>query len=450
MTGGRYIRGSGRKLKEFQKVPSSNKARRTAGILSTLFLFPPIIIFLWYTLHSMDGSITRSYNQFHMRGWWKSTKDIWPLPTLRSAKLLVIFAAFQSILLLFLPGDQYAGPLSPAGNRPYFKKNGFRAYMVTLVVYYLLWKEHYFNPAVVYECMGEMLSVMIVASYTISIFLYCKAHIHSSSEDWATTGNVLVDFFWGMELYPRLGKNFDIKDFLHCRFGMMAWVILIISCAIKQHTTEGRVSKSLGVTSLLMLAYTSKFFFTESEYWSSAEMVKDRAGFFFTWTSLVWNPFVRILVNVYLVSHPVPLGTGVALLISAAGLACTYVIYDCEQQRLLFRRSHGKCRIWGKIPNKIQSQHVTEHGEQKHLVMLTDGWWRVSRHFQYAPEIGVAFFWSLPALFRNGMPWFYVTFLTVALMDQAHADDKRCKYIYHKFWESYCKRVPYRIIPYLY
>jgi 7-dehydrocholesterol reductase len=64
----------------------------------------------------------------------------------------------------------------------------------------------------------------------------------------------------------------------------------------------------------------------------------------------------------------------VALLISAAGLACTYVIYDCEQQRLLFRRSHGKCRIWGKIPNKIQSQHVTEHGEQKHLVMLTDGW----------------------------------------------------------------------------
>jgi 7-dehydrocholesterol reductase len=126
--------------------------------------------------------------------------------------------------------------------------------------------------------MGEMLSVMIVASYTISIFLYCKAHIHSSSEDWATTGNVLVDFFWGMELYPRLGKNFDIKDFLHCRLGMMAWAILIISCAIKQHATEGRVSKSLGVTSLLMLAYTSKFFFTESEYWSSAGMVKDRGG----------------------------------------------------------------------------------------------------------------------------------------------------------------------------
>jgi hypothetical protein len=46
MTGGRYIRGSGRKLKDFQKVPASNKARRTAGMLTTLFLFPPIIIFL--------------------------------------------------------------------------------------------------------------------------------------------------------------------------------------------------------------------------------------------------------------------------------------------------------------------------------------------------------------------------------------------------------------------
>jgi 7-dehydrocholesterol reductase len=106
--------------------------------------------------------------------------------------------------------------------------------------------------------MGEMLSVMIVASYTISIFLYCKAHIHSSSEDWATTGNVLVDFFWGMELYPRLGKNFDIKDFLHCRLGMMAWAILIISCAIKQasalHNSFGSVMQSQQCgTSLRML-----------------------------------------------------------------------------------------------------------------------------------------------------------------------------------------------------
>jgi hypothetical protein len=56
-----------------------------------------------------------------MQGMWKSMKDIWPLPKLRSAKLLAIFATFQSVLLLFLSGDQYAGPLSPAGNRPYFK-----------------------------------------------------------------------------------------------------------------------------------------------------------------------------------------------------------------------------------------------------------------------------------------------------------------------------------------
>lgn len=27
--------------------------------------------------------------------------------------------------------------------------------------------------------------------------------------------------------------------------------------------------------------------------------------------------------------------------------------------------------------------------------------WSIARHFQYAPEIGAAFFWTLPALFRH-------------------------------------------------
>ena len=38
----------------------------------------------------------------------------------------------------------------------------------------------------------------------------------------------------GMELYPRIGKYFDIKTFTNCRFGMMSWALLIISFAVKQ------------------------------------------------------------------------------------------------------------------------------------------------------------------------------------------------------------------------
>lgn len=38
----------------------------------------------------------------------------------------------------------------------------------------------------------------------------------------------------GMELYPRIGKSFDIKVFTNCRFGMMSWAVLALTYCIKQ------------------------------------------------------------------------------------------------------------------------------------------------------------------------------------------------------------------------
>lgn len=37
-----------------------------------------------------------------------------------------------------------------------------------------------------------------------------------------------------MELYPRIGKHFDIKVFTNCRFGMMSWAVLAVTYCIKQ------------------------------------------------------------------------------------------------------------------------------------------------------------------------------------------------------------------------
>ena len=44
----------------------------------------------------------------------------------------------------------------------------------------------------------------------------------------------LFTFLQGMELYPRIGKHFDIKVFTNCRFGMMSWAVLAVTYCIKQ------------------------------------------------------------------------------------------------------------------------------------------------------------------------------------------------------------------------
>ena len=64
----------------------------------------------------------------------------------------------------------------------------------------------------------------------------------------------------GMELYPRIGKRFDIKTWTNCRMGMMGWAVLIICFAIKQHDQLGHVSYGLAASMLLMQLYIFKFF----------------------------------------------------------------------------------------------------------------------------------------------------------------------------------------------
>lgn len=139
-----------------------------------------------------------------------------------------------------------------------------------------------------------------------------------------------------------------------------------------------------------------------------------------------------------------------AAAITAAGLLCIWINYDADLQRQTFRKTDGKAKVWGKVPNKIVATYVTEKGEKKQSLLLVSGWWAMARHFHYLPEISAAFFWTVPALFSHPLPYFYVVFLTILLVDRAERDDKRCQTKYKKFWDEYKRTVPCKIIPHIF
>nr|WP_237702674.1 hypothetical protein [Legionella longbeachae] len=86
--------------------------------------------------------------------------------------------------------------------------------------------------------------------------------------------------------------------------------------------------------------------------------------------------------------------------------------------------------------------------KNKLYCLLQDGG-GVARHFHYIPELAGTFFWSVPALFVNFSPYFYLSFLTVLLFDRAFRDDRRCATKYGQDWKKYCELVPYKIVPFL-
>lgn len=346
------------------------------------------------------------------------------------------------------------------GNTPEYTANGLQCYFITLAAFLGLseFGAGLFETTIIYDEFVPMISSLCLFALLFCLLLYFKGKYAPSSTDSGTTGNPVFDYYWGTELYPRI-LGTDVKEFTNCRFGMMAWPLIVISFAAAQHrdnAANGGLTNGMWVSAALQLVYCAKFFWWETGYWASIDIMHDRAGYYICWGCLVWLPAVYTSHTHWMVAHPeaTTWSTPAAVALFVAGWLSIIVNYDTDRQRQYFRRTGGKETIWGSIPKKVVATYTTADGEKRTSMLLASGYWALSRHFNYVGEIASAFFWAAPSLgagLANAhiMPFFYTIFLTVLLTDRAFRDDSRCKAKYGKAWDQYCEIVPYRIVPYV-
>ncbi len=92
----------------------------------------------------------------------------------------------------------------------------------------------------------------------------------------------------------------------------------------------------------------------------------------------------------------------------------------------------------------------------------------VLRHINYFGDWLMAWAWCLPCGFSSPIPYFYVAYFAVLLIHRQirglrfgfrrkwwndwlfPSDDHQCGLKYGQDWNTYCQKVPYRIIPYIY
>ncbi|ETE60027.1 Lamin-B receptor, partial [Ophiophagus hannah] len=147
--------------------------------------------------------------------------------------------------------------------------------------------------------------------------------------------------------------------------------------------------------------------------WVSILAMADGFGFMLAYGDLAWVPFLYSLQSCFLVTHPqklsLPLAGGIVLL---NGLRT--------------------------IP--------TATGRR----LLVSGWWGFVRHPNYLGDLIMAFAWSLPCGFTHILPYFYIIYFTLLLAHRDARDEHQCLRKYGLAWQEYCRRVRYRIFPYLY
>lgn len=224
---------------------------RILGSIALLVLTPIFVLTFWYTCEKRNGSFVDLYAGFRDNGFYNELTELWPTPFDPLAwKIILSYMAFELFLMKFVPGKKFESTLTPTGHLPTYNANGVQCYVISIATLALLAYFDLFNPSIVYDNMGKLLSSMNLFALCFCAMLTWKGLYRPSTQDCGSNGNLVFDFFWGTELYPRI-LGWDVKMFTNCRFGMMFWQLGLLCYACKQYEIYGSVSSSMLVSVLL-------------------------------------------------------------------------------------------------------------------------------------------------------------------------------------------------------
>jgi len=207
------------------RSPIVEFVRTTLGPLLLITSTPFLAIVLWIvcTFDPFDGSLLPLLGA----EGWRSVIGHWPRPSPSAAAILLVFAVLQLLLLQLLPGPSFEGPITPSGGRPRYKLNGILAWGVTHALFFGASLGLGLFPAgILWDRFGEILATLVSFALLFCLFLYVKGRWWPSSADRSVSGNFLWDYYWGVELHPRL-FGVDLKQWINCRLSMMGWSLIV-------------------------------------------------------------------------------------------------------------------------------------------------------------------------------------------------------------------------------
>jgi len=201
---------------------------------------------------------------------------------------------------------------------------------------------------------------------------------------------------------------------------------------------------------ILQAMYVVDFFKNESWYLRTIDICHDHFGYYFAWGDCVWLPYMYTLQSYYLVKHPENFSMLGIIALYLLGFTGYTLFRLTNSQKDWFRSKKGDCNIWGKPAEYIRATYITGNGEKRESLLLTSGFWGISRHFNYLGDIMLSGAFCLTCGFRHLLPHFYVIWMTALLVHRVGRDDARCRAKYNNFWDAYCEKVKWKILPGVY
>ncbi|XVF55643.1 hypothetical protein PTKIN_Ptkin06aG0052900 [Pterospermum kingtungense] len=359
------------------------------------------------------------------------------IPSWNSVAVLVIFFAYLAVAGYILPGKLVPGVTLQDGSRLHYRCNGLLVLLLLVGLLGVGSKMNFLSPTVISDRGLELLSATFIFSFLVMLVLYisgCRSHSKGSSLKPHITGNLIHDWWYGIQLNPHF-IGIDLK-FFFVRAGMMGWLLINLSILAKS-VEYGSFSQSMILYQLFCGLYILDYFVHEEYMTSTWDIIAERLGFMLVFGDLVWIPFTFSIQGWWLLNNKVELTTAAAIANCFVFLIGYLVFRGANKQKHMFKKN-PKALIWGKPPKVIGGK------------LLASGYWGIARHSNYLGDLLLALSFSLPCGISSPIPYFYPIYLFILLVWRERRDEARCADKYKEIWAEYCRLVPWRIFPYLY
>lgn len=399
-----------------------------------MIALPPLTYYFWICISRFDGAFIFPTS----RQAWSSLLAMLPAPTGASLILYFGWFALQAMLQVAAPGKVLQGLPLADGSRLSYRMNGWFSFCSTFVVAGALVATGWISPTVLYDQFGPLLTTANLFAFALAVFMYLLGKRSRTPE--RRSGNLLYDYFLGTALNPRIG-SFDLKLFCESRPGLILWVLIDLSMAAEQYRRQGAVTTPMLLVIAFQFLYVADYFFYEEAILTTWDIRYENFGWMLCWGDLVWVPFTYTLQASYLVYHTHELPMWATAAIVGLNMMGYWIFRASNLQKHRFRKDPDRL-VWGKKPQYLE----TSRGS----LLLTSGWWGISRHMNYCGDLLMALAWCLPALFEHPLPYFYVVYVTILLLHRERRDHATCLAKYGADWTSYCSNTRWRIIPGIY
>jgi delta14-sterol reductase len=252
------------------------------------------------------------------------------------------------------------------------------------------------------------------------------------------------------ELYLGRAKNrqffqgrVDAKMFLYL-VGATMLALNILSFAA-HHVQAFGTAGSTGVLlySVLFLWFVVDYLVFENVHLYTYDLFAERVGFKLGWGCFAFYPYfyaVGLWATVELPDAGVPHWLlAVYVCVFFAGWILSR---GANMQKYLFK-TRPESALLGIIKPKALSDG--------HHALLCSGFWGIARHVNYLGEVlmaaGLTLVLGWPSVW---VAWLYPLYYLALLLPRERADERRCAAKYGALWTRYVRRVPRRIVPWLY